>query len=63
MIDPLRIFVGVIGTMMVVVAMFSKKEFRWGRGGHGPRIEPQWVGRAFFALIGLILLYATIFKL
>ena len=62
MTNPLTVFVGAMGAMALGVAIFGKDEFRWGRGGKGPRIEPQWVGRAFFALIGLILLYAAFFE-
>jgi hypothetical protein len=60
----LRTIVGVLGTVLIGAAIVTKKEFRWGRRGQGPRIEPQWFGRLFFAFIGSVMLYvaATGFK-
>jgi hypothetical protein len=55
-----RVMVGVLGTGMIGVGIFSKNEFRWGRRGNGPRIEPQWVGRLFFAFIGSVMFYVAV---
>jgi len=55
-----RAVVGVLGTGMIGAAIFSQNEFRWGRRGNGPRIEPQWVGRLFFAFIGSVMLYVAV---
>jgi hypothetical protein len=55
-----RAIVAAIGIGAIGVGFLAKGEFRWGRRGQGPRMEPQWVGRLFFAFIGSVMLYVAI---
>ncbi|MGC2698166.1 MAG: hypothetical protein WA738_20445 [Candidatus Angelobacter sp.] len=57
----LRVWVGLWGIVGLVVAFGSEGEFRWGRGGRGPIMRPQWLGRLFFAMIVLFLFGIAIF--
>jgi hypothetical protein len=54
-----RLMAAGMGVGIIGVAVFAKGEFRWGRSGQGGRAEPQWVGRAFFILIGSLMLYVA----
>jgi hypothetical protein len=56
----MRIWVGFWGLFGMYVGFFSKGEFRWGRGGNGPVMRPQWLGRLFFASIGAGMLLIAI---
>ena len=56
----LRLVVGAIGLAVVGTGLFARGEFRWGKRGQGPRIEPQWIGRVFFGLIGAVMLYVAL---
>jgi hypothetical protein len=54
------IFMGLFGIVGIGVALFGKSEFRWGRTGQGPRMQPQWIGRVFFAIVGGVMLYVAV---
>jgi hypothetical protein len=53
----LRIWVGLMGVLGLAAA-FRAGEFRWSRG---PLIRPQWLGRVFFAVIGVFLIGIAVF--
>jgi len=47
--------------VMFYFAIFGKLgTFRWGKHGRGPLMKPQWIGRAFFGVIGLLFLVASL---
>ena len=57
----LRIWVGAWGAIALIATFWSKGQFRWGRRGRGPLIQPQWLGRLFLGVIGLFLIMVAIF--
>jgi len=56
----LRLVVGAIGLVAVGTGLFARGEFRWGKRGQGPPTNPQWIGRAFFGLMGAVMLYVAV---
>ena len=56
----LRVWVALWGAFALFVAFYSKGEVRWGRGGKGPLMRPQWLGRLFIGIIGLFLILLAI---
>jgi len=51
--------VAVFGLFFLAVALFGKYvEFRWSRGG----LMPNWIGRAWFGLLGVGFLLASVFS-
>ncbi len=60
-------FTILLGTFLIVAALFSNSDFYWshGPGGakYGPPIEPQWLPRLLFIVAGIALILDEISKM
>jgi hypothetical protein len=55
----LRVGVACFGTFFLVVASFGKYvEFRWHKGG----TMPNWIGRAWYCILGIGFIFASVFS-
>ena len=57
----IRVFFGLLGAISLANAAFGKATARWGRAGQGSLIQPQWLGKALEAALGVGFILAAVF--